>query len=282
MTTQILPVGLIGVSALPAEDNPNKKCWYQPTFSPEHGVLLVLLGAVLTGASLAQHWTANTGWACLATFLALQAEHPAVVQIKRRRKWRPRYIVWASVYGGGACLVALPLCLHHPVLFWVVSAGVVAFGIDMLSVFRRNQKAIVNEIAMFSSICLSTLFVYGATTGEMTFQAVGLWILNSLFFSGAVFSVKLRKTKTSSLKGGFIYHATAIAIIILLCTMGWLSLFTALVFTVSLLKLAIITVGKSWYRNCRFEHVARFETYFALIYTALAALTVLPAKLPVA
>jgi len=282
MTTQILTGRLVGVSALPAEDSPSKKRWYQPTFSPEHGVLLVLLGAVLTGAALAQHWTSDTGWACLAAFLALQAEHPAVVQVKRRRKWRPRYVIWTSLYGGTACMVALPLCLQHPVLFWIVGAGIVAFGIDILSVFQRNQKAIVNEIAMFSSICLSTLFVYGATTGEITSQSVGLWMLNSLFFSGAVFSVKLRKTKTSSLKNGFVYHGVAIALVALLYSVGWLSIFTALVFAIALLKLIIITCWQNWYRTCRFEHVARFETYFALIYTALAALTVLPPKLPIA
>lgn len=276
MTTQVF----VGVSALPPENTQHKKAWYQPTFSPEHGVLLVLLGAVLTGASLAQHWQGDTSWACLAAFLALQAEHPVVVQIKRRRKWRPRYVVWASVYGGLASAIALLLCLRHPVLFWIVGAGMAALGIDILSVFQRNQKAVANEIAMFSSICLSTLFVYGATTGTLTYQAVGLWVLNSLFFSSAVFSVKLRKTKTRSMKGGVVFHVGAIALITGLYSIGWLSTFTALVFVIALIKLTVIAIWKDWYQTCRFEHIARFETYFALTYTALAALTVLPPKLP--
>ena len=38
---------------LPIDWSGNKP-WYQPTFSPEHGVLIVLFGALLTGASLAQ------------------------------------------------------------------------------------------------------------------------------------------------------------------------------------------------------------------------------------
>ena len=135
---------------------------------------------------------------------------------------------------------------------------------------------------MFVAICLSTLFVYGATTGELTTQALGLWVLNSLFFASAVFSVKLRKTKTRSLQPGFIYHGVAIAIIIALYAIGWLSLYTALVFLVALLKLAVIVCWQNWYRTCRFEYIARFETYFALSYTFLAALTVLPAKLPAA
>jgi hypothetical protein len=271
-------------SIRPLESNrPSKaasKPWYRPTFSPEHGVLLVLLGAVLTGAALAQSWTSHTTWACLAAFLGLQAEHPLIVQIKQRRRWRSRYLLWATLYGGGSAIIALWLALQYPVLFWVCGGGVVALGVDVVAVVRHRQKAIVNETLMFSAICLATLFVYGATTGEMTLRAVGLWLLNSLFFSAAVFSVKLRKRKTSSLKAGFFYHAGALATVGLLCYLGWLSVWTAGVFAIALLKLAIITLWQNWYRTCRFEQIARFETYFALSYTALAALSVLPPKLP--
>ncbi|MEL7069949.1 MAG: hypothetical protein AAGN15_15025 [Cyanobacteria bacterium J06581_3] len=151
---------------------------------------------------------------------------------------------------------------------------------DILSVFQRSQKTVGNEIVVFSAIYLSTLFVYGATTGTITVQAIGLWLLNSLFFASAVFSVKLRKTKTSSLKGGIVYHGLAIALITALYIAGWLSVYTALVFAIALLKLAIIACWQHWYRTCRFEHIARFETYFALTYTALAALSVLPPTLP--
>ena len=279
VTAQVSSKTLSAVSALPSNSD-NKKRWYQPTFSPEHGVLLVLLGAVLTGAALAEAWTADTNLACLAALLALQAEHPLIVQIKRRRQWRPRYLFWAGLYGGLAIVLAVYLSLQHTILWWIWGAAVFSLGLDILSVVRRNQKSVINEIAMFSAICLSTLFVFGATKGTITLQAVGLWILNSLFFSGAVFSVKLRKVKTSSLWAGLIYHIGAIVLVISLYALGWLSLFTALVFAIASLKLAIITYWQNWYRTCKFEHIARFETYFALSYTALLALTVLPPKLP--
>ena len=269
-----------GVPAFPPENNPHKRKWYRPTFSPEHGVLLVLFGAVLTGASVAQAWTIDTSWAVLAAFLGLQAEHPLVVQVKQRRCWRPRYLIWASIYGGLALLISLWLSFRHPILLWILTAGVVALGLDVLAIFRRNHKAVANEIVMFSAICLSTLFIYGATADRMTTHALGMWMLNSLFFSGAVFSVKLRKKKTSSLQPGIFYHGIAIALVATLYTIGWLSMFTALVFSVALLKLAVIICWQDWYRSCRFEHIARFETYFALAYTFLAALTVLPPKLP--
>jgi len=269
-----------GVPAFPPANSPHKKKWYRPTFSPEHGVLLVLLGAVLTGASVAQAWTVDTSWACLAAFLGLQAEHPLIVQVKQRRRWRPRYLVWTGVYGGLALLVSLWLSFRHPVLIWVLVAGVIALGLDVLAIFQHKHKAVANEIMMFSAICLSTLLIYGATADTMTTRALGMWILNSLFFSSAVFSVKLRKKKTSSLRPGIFYHGIAIALVLALYMMGWLSIFTALVFSIALLKLAVIICWKNWYLNCRFEHVARFETYFALTYTCLAALTVLPPKLP--
>lgn len=110
--------------------------------------------------------------------------------------------------------------------------------------------------------------------------------MNSLFFSGAVFSVKLRKSKTSSLKGGAIYHIVATGVVALLYVSAlpygvhWFSLLTALAFAIAPLKFAVIAWQHQWYRTCPFGHVARFETYFALLYIALVSLTVLPPKLP--
>jgi hypothetical protein len=265
--------------ALPIEWDSSKP-WYRPTFSPEHGVLLVLLGALLTGASLAQAWTWQTSLACIATFLALQAEHPLTVQIKQRRSLKPRYLLWSGLYGSGAIALALWLTSQHPHLIWVCGGGAIAMGINVLAVFRRRQKVISTEILMFAAICLATLFAYGTTATALSVEAVGLWLLNTLFFSSAIFTIKLRKVKTSSLKGGLIYHAIAIALIALLYGLGWLKLLTALTFAIALLKLAIIIGLRDWYCNCRFEYIARFETYFALSYTALACLTVLPARLP--
>jgi hypothetical protein len=256
------------------------KPWYLPTFSPEHGVLLVLMAALLTGASLAQAWNWQTTLACLGAFLGLQAEHPFTVQLKQRRSWKPRYLVWFGVYSCVATAIAMVLTLQHPCLIWVCFGGAIAFIINIIAVYKRKQKIIATEIVMFAAICLSTLFAYGTTADQLNVQAVGLWVLNSLFFGSAVFTIKLRKTKTSSLKGSLIYHSCAIAILALLYGFGALKLLTALTFTIAWLKLLIIIWQRDWYCNCRFGYIARFETYFALVYTVLACLTVLPAHLP--
>ncbi|MEM6352393.1 MAG: YwiC-like family protein [Cyanobacteria bacterium P01_D01_bin.14] len=256
------------------------KPWYLPTLSPEHGVLLVMAGALLTGASLAQAWTGETTLACIASFLGLQAEHPLIVQIKQRRQWRWRYITWAASYSVVTVLLIGWLTFYHPILLWVLVGAAAAIAIDIMAVLHRRQKAIATEMVLFLAICMSTLLAYGVTAGTLTVQAVGLWLLNWLFFASAIFTIKLRKVKTSSLKGSLIYHGLAIAVVGLLYTLGWLSLLTALTFLVAALKLLVIICLRGWYCNCRFEYIARFETYFALTYTALACLTVLPATLP--
>lgn len=94
--------------------------WYHPTLSPEHGILFVLLGSFLTGAALAFDWSSDTTWACITAFLGLQAEHPLVVQIKKRRRLQPRYALWAVLYGSVALSLTVWLSLKHPVLWWIV------------------------------------------------------------------------------------------------------------------------------------------------------------------
>ena len=254
--------------------------WYQPTISPEHGILLVLLGSFFTGSALAQTWSSDTTWACIAAFLGLQAEHPLIVQVKKRRRLQVRYALWAFLYGSAALLLTLWLAGTYPLLLWVCGGAIAALAIDVVSVLRHTQKTILNEIVMFTAICLSTVFIYTATTGTITFQSLGFWVLNTLFFSSAVFTLKLRKRKTSALQPALLYHGVAALILSVLCGVNVLSPLSALTFDLALLKLAIIIWQRDWYCTCHFGHVARFETYFALVYIFLAALTVLPAHLP--
>lgn len=254
--------------------------WYRPTFAPEHGALLVLFGSLLSGAALAQSWTNDTTWACVCAGCALQAEHPLIVQLKQRRSWKPRYLVWASIYGGSSLLVALYLAQQNPILIWLYLCGAIALILDAIAVLNHQQKSIANELVMFAAICLSTLLTYGATTGTLTPQAWGLWILNTLFYASAIFTIKLRKTKTSNLKPSFIFLSIAILITLGLFYSEWLLPLTALTFTVALLKFAVVIWQRDWYTQCRFEHIARFETYFTMAYVCLVALTVLPPTLP--
>ena len=254
--------------------------WCRPTFSPEHGVLLVLFGSFLTGASLAQQWNSSTNLALICAFFTLQLEHPYVVQLKLRKNWKPRFLIWGGVYGAIALSLAIVLWRQSPILLWIYSLAIMSFIIDGVAVIKRSHKTIVNEVAGFAGITLSAPFAYVATTGNLSTEAMAMWILNTLFFSSAVYTMKLRKKKTRSLKPGIIYHSVAALIMVGLYGLEYLSLVTALSFMVAIVKFGVINYVLEWYRKARLQFVVILETRFALLYIAIACISVLPAHLP--
>ena len=253
---------------------------YRPTFSPEHGVLLVLFGSFLTGAALAQQWTYSTTLALVCAFFALQAEYPYIVQVKLRKNPKPRYLLWGGIYGSISLVLAIWLWRQTPALIWLYLLAVIGLIADGIAVVKGKHKSRINEIIGFAAICLSAPLAYGATIGNLNAKAMAMWILNTLFFSSAVYTIKLRRKKTAAFKPGVIYHCIAALIIASLYYFNYLSLVTALSFAIALIKLITVFGFQNWYRRAKFHAVAIFETRFALVYIAIASISVLPAHLP--
>ncbi|WP_271252562.1 YwiC-like family protein [Pseudanabaena sp. Chao 1811] len=253
--------------------------WYRLTFSPEHGVYIVLFGSFLTGAALAQQWTLNTTLALICTFAGFQAEHPLVLQIRQRRSWKPRFLVWGGIYGGISLGIAIYLYLQTPVLLWLYLGAIATLVIDAIAVFYRQQKAIANEILTFAAVCLAAPFANAVASDTITISVLGLWLLNTLFFSSAIFTVKLRKPKTASLMPSLIYHAIASFVIAGLWYYDWLNAFSALAFGVALLKFGLILGLREWYQTTRIQNVAIVETISAIIFVVIVSISLLPAHL---
>ena len=253
---------------------------YRPTFAPEHGVLLVLFGSFLTGAALAQQWTYSTTLALICAFFALQAEYPYIVQIKLRKNPKPRYLLWGAIYSLISLVIAIWLWRQTPALLWLYLLAVLGLIVDGIAVVKGKHKSRVNEIIGFAAICLSAPLAYGATIGHLNAEAIAIWILNTLFFSSAVYTIKLRRKKTAAFKPGVIYHCIAALIIASLYYFNYLSLVTALSFAIALIKLITVFRFQNWYRRTKFHAVAIFETRFALVYIAIASISLLPAHLP--
>jgi hypothetical protein len=270
---------LNSVITQPSSNKPNPQAWYRPMFSPEHGVYVMLLVSFVTGTAAAQSWQWSTTLALICAFCGFQAEHPLVLQIKQRRSIKPRFLVWGGLYASLALTIAIYLAIDNSLLLWIYASAIVAFLVDAISVFYREQKSVFNELITFSAVCLSAPLAYVATTGTLSTTACGLWLLNTLFFSSAIFTVKFRKDKTHSIVPGVVYHAIATLILVNLWFLGWLSLFTALAFSVALLKFVLILWQRQWYCTTKIQFVAMLETGFALGFLLLTALSVLPAHL---
>lgn len=266
----------------PLQTKPNQghaQIWYRPILSPEHGVYVMLLVAFLTGAAAAQTWTWETTLALLCAFCGFQAEHPLILQIRQRRSFKPRFWLWGGLYGLTALSIAIYLYLYHTVLLWIFAVAVVGLAIDAISVLHREQKSRLNEFITFCAVCLSAPFAYAATTDTLTVLAIGLWLLNSLFFSSAIFTVKLRKQKTSSLISAAMYHLVATLAVVGLYGFGFLPLITAAAFTIAFLKFGLIVACRTWYTTAPIQQVALLETGSALLFLAIVALSVLPVRL---
>ncbi len=259
----------------------NTQAWYQPTLSPEHGVYIVLLVSFLTGAAAAQSWTLATTLALVCAFLGFQAEHPLVLQLKQRRSLKPRFLVWGSLYGTASLAIALWLYLRTPVLLWIYLGAISALLVDAVSVWHHEQKAIVNELITFAAVCLSAPLAYAVTTEALSPLAMGLWVLNTLYFGSTIFAVKLRKPKTSSLLPAMIYHGVATLMVALLCWFDWLPLVLALALGIALLKFGFVVWQQAWYRTTKIQQVAMLETVSALSFLILVALSVLPVYLTI-
>ena len=262
--------------------SPKSQQWYRPTFSPEHGVYVMLLVSFLTGGAAAQQWTWATTLALICGFFGFQAEHPLVWQIKQRKRYQPRLVLWASLYGGVAVAIALWLLWYDanrlPLLL-IYSGAIAALIFDVVSVWQGQQKSRLNELVTFAAVCLLAPLAYTVTLDKIDKIAIALWVLNTLFFSSAIFTVKLRKTKTASIIPGIIFHGVATAIVVILWLTGWLLPITASAFGVALVKFVLILGRKNWYCQAKIQQVAFWETFSSFAFLLIVALSVLPAHL---
>ncbi len=260
--TQNLP------STLPSSYARQGTPWYRPTVSPEHGVYVVLFSAFLTGAAAAQHWTWATTLALICAYCGFQAEHPIALQIKQRSSWKPRLLVWAGLYGGITVAIAIGLVLWQPQgaipLLLLYGLATLVTVVDGVSVWQRRQKSIANELATFFAVCLSAPLAYLATLGQFAPEIVALWLLNGLFFSSAIFTVKLRKPKHDVVTPGLVFHGVALGLLGGLVLGGWLSLVAASTFGIAILKFLLGVWQKERYCQAPIKNVALFETLFSL------------------
>lgn len=263
-------------SSLSSKGKTHNNTWFYPTFSPEHGVYIILLVSFLIGASAAQRWNLNTTLALIVAFMAFQAEHPLVWQIKQRKTLKPRLIIWGGIYSAIALLIAVYLSLKTPVLLWIYLGGIVALIIDIIAVSYRQQRSLINELITFGAVCLSTPLAYGATLGEIDSNILALWLFNTLFFASAIFRVKLRKPKTSSPLSVLIYHLLATGIIIFLWFSNQLQITTAIAFSISLFTFIIVSGQIDWYQKAKIKYIALIETLIALLFLIIVSLSLLP------
>lgn len=168
---------------------------------------------------------------------------------------------------------------HKLPLFLIYSGAIAALIFDLVSVWHRQQKSRLNELVTFAAVCLLAPLAYTVSLARIDLIVIALWVLNALFFSSAIFTVKLRKNKTASVVPGIIFHGIATVIVVILWLAGWLSLITASSLGVALMKFILILGQKDWYCNAKIQQVALLETFSRFTFLVIVTLSVLPTHL---
>ncbi len=246
---------------------------FRPTFSREHGLYIVLLAAFTTGIALAGAISLASGVAVVLVFGAIQTEH-ALGMVLRRRGDRARHLVWSIVYGSIVLSTAVWLVWKVPALLWVYLGGMVALAFDAVALAWSQRKGVINELVGFTAASGAALLAYGSVVGELSPEALALWVLDSSYFGSSVFVVKLRKPRSKALRLGLAYHVFAGVTLTILVVIGVLDPRAALGFLLAPLKFTLFAIRLNWFRAMKIQHVGLLETLGAGAFVAWISLTI--------
>jgi hypothetical protein len=132
--------------------------------------------------------------AALGLFLVRFPIDALIKTRKRPTADRAGLIRWAIVYGSIAALCGGWLIVIDQ-LTWLIPLG--GLGAALLAyhwwlVERRKEMSARGELAGIFGLALGAPLAYYASTGVLDGTALGLWIVNALYFGGTVFYIKLK------------------------------------------------------------------------------------------
>jgi hypothetical protein len=163
----------------------------------EHGSWAMFAVPLIIGWAVAAHWQWRSILLIGAALGLFLVRYPIDTLIKTRKRPhtdRAWLIRWAIVYGSIAALCGGWLIVIDQ-LYWLMPLGVI--GAALLAyhwwlVERRQEMSARGELAGICGLALGAPLAYYVSTGVIDGTAIGLWIVNALYFGGTVFYIKLK------------------------------------------------------------------------------------------
>jgi hypothetical protein len=175
-----------------------------PPLPKEHGAWAVLYVPMLVGAAIAGELTWNVlllALSALGVFLSYVPIHAIlrhlfVAPLPQERLREA--LVWSGVYLGFGVVFVVPLLLQGYTLLLIAIPGAVALVGNFL-LTRTVGKTILGDAVAVLGLSLSAVCSWYVVTGQITSEALVVWLLNLLFFLCSVFYVHM-KIRASSVK----------------------------------------------------------------------------------
>ncbi len=159
--------------------------------------------------------------------------------IKSRRP--QRYRAQLAVYGGVAASLAAIVVAARPQVLWYAPAYAALFAINAWYAARRQERALVNDLASVGQSCLM-VFVVATVAGARPTGVLDVFALCLAYFLGTVLYVKtmIRERGNPAYRRWSVgYHLLALAVV------GWLSPWAAALFAWLLLRATLLPV-RGW------------------------------------
>jgi hypothetical protein len=203
-----------------ADPRPTRTRRRRQFIPPQHGAWAMLVLPYLAGVAVAGFaWPAVPllgAWIAgyLLSYYALQA-----VKARRPARFREQLLLYGAITAPLTALVVVA----RPEVLWYAPAYAVLLGVNAWYAWRRQERALLNDIASVAQSCLMvfvTATIVGVGPGEVL---VGFLAVLG-YFTGTVFYVKTMIRERGSLayrRASVAYHAVALGVITWAAASDW-------------------------------------------------------------
>jgi hypothetical protein len=175
----------------------NRPAYLSMPLPKEHGSWAMFAVPLIVGFAVAAQWQWRSILliaAALGLFLVRYPINTLIKTRKRPQSDRAWLIRWAVVYGSITAICGGWLIVIDR-LYWLMPLGVMGAALLVYHwwlVEQRKEMSARGELAGIFGLALGAPLAYYVSTGLIDGTAVGLWIVNALYFGGTVFYIKLK------------------------------------------------------------------------------------------
>jgi len=202
----------------------------KPPMPREHGAWGILLVPFATATGISGIWNLPV------TLLLVSVLSFFIARMSfLKQQWK-----WAGLLLAVSAIAAAPLLFvwHR---WWLVAFGAVAAPLA----FRKTERHIAIQLLAMTGLTLTAPAAWYVATGKFDAMAWKLWLLNSLYFAGGFFFVKMhlaaaiQRTTTGVRTGTIAYHAALVAALATLVLTGQIAWPVTLAFVPAVLRAAV-------------------------------------------
>ena len=223
----------------------------------------------------------------IATLGLFLARYPLAMWVKTRKRSKSDHAYfrrWTIIYGSIAGMSGSWLIFVHG-LWGLAGLGLVGgllllFHLWLIS--RRQEMSVIGELAGICGLALGAPMAYYTATGQFDTTAGILWLINTLYFGGTVFYIKLKVRQQPRLpapnrlserlvkaKAGLIYQTIALTILISLAAMQQIPYSTPIVLIPATIKMVYGAWQWQDKKSLKLPRLGVIEILHAIIFMVL-------------